>query len=378
MFTFAYGHLSLEEMKIITDNLRKIEILAALSLLMTLMYHNWLPGHKVEFSGSYLLHFFADSLFNFVLILITWEANMRVNSWLDRGYKWEAHPIKRLSLQVSLNTVHSFLLMFTIISGYGFMLSLMIPESVRRAQVSGAYPVIRNSIYLLLVILLLYQVTYISFYFFRQWSSALVEKERLRRENISAQLLALQAQVNPHFLFNSLSSLVSLIEADKEQAVEFVQELASVYRYLLQQKGETLVKVCDEMEFIRSYIYLHKVRCGENLRTEINIDKKYSSYLIPPQTLQILAENAIKHNIVSSSKPLTLKFYTGENMQLYVENNLQKKISTQKHTGLGLKNISERYGLLGRMNIKIEDTNGIYRVSIPMIKPEEWNESTDY
>ncbi|MCU7496151.1 MAG: histidine kinase [Ignavibacteria bacterium] len=365
-------------MKIITDNLRKIEILAALSLLMTLMYHNWLPGHKVEFSGSYLLHFFADSLFNFVLILITWEANMRVNSWLDRGYKWEAHPIKRLSLQVSLNTVHSFLLMFTIISGYGFMLSLMIPESVRRAQVSGAYPVIRNSIYLLLVILLLYQVTYISFYFFRQWSSALVEKERLRRENISAQLLALQAQVNPHFLFNSLSSLVSLIEADKEQAVEFVQELASVYRYLLQQKGETLVKVCDEMEFIRSYIYLHKVRCGENLRTEINIDKKYSSYLIPPQTLQILAENAIKHNIVSSSKPLTLKFYTGENMQLYVENNLQKKISTQKHTGLGLKNISERYGLLGRMNIKIEDTNGIYRVSIPMIKPEEWNESTDY
>ncbi|MGE5429892.1 MAG: sensor histidine kinase [Syntrophomonadaceae bacterium] len=365
-------------MKIIKDNLRKIEILSGLALVMTLVYHNFLPGHKVEFSGSYMLHFIADSLFNFIMLLITWEANLMVNSWLDKHYKWEISPVKRLSLQIGLNTVHSFLLMFIIIAGYSFILSLLLPEAVRKAQVSGAYPVIKNLIYVFIAIFLLYQAAYISFYFFRQWSQALVEKERLGKENISSQLQALQAQVNPHFLFNSLSSLISLIEADKDLAVQFVQELADVYRYLLQQKNEALVKVCDEMKFINSFIYLHRARCGENLKTEIIIGQKFSSYLIPPQTLQILTENAIKHNIISASRPLTIRYYTDENANLIVENNLQKKISAQNNTGLGLNNISERYRLLGRRNIKIEDTNGIFRVTVPMIKPEGWNESTDY
>lgn len=365
-------------MKIIKNNLRKIEILSILSLVMTLVYHNFLPGHKVEFSGSYLLHFMADSLFNFIMLLITLEANLKVNSWLDKHFKWETGPVKRLSLQIGLNTVHSFLLMFIIISGYSFMLSLLLPEAVRKAQVSGAYPVIRNLVYVFIVIFLLYQVAYISYYFFRQWSNALLEKERLQKENISSQLQALQAQVNPHFLFNSLSSLISLIEADKDLAVEFVQELSDVYRYLLQQKNETLVKVCDEMKFINSFIYLHKARCGENLKTEINIDHKFSNYLIPPHTLQILTENAIKHNVISGSRPLTIKIYTDGNENITVENNLQKKISSQKNTGLGLENISERYRLLGRRNIKIEDAPGIFRVTVPVIKPEDWDESTDY
>lgn len=365
-------------MKIIKNNLRKIEILIALSLVFTLIYHNFLPGHKVEFSGSYLLHFTADTLFNFIMLLITLEANLRVNSWLDRRWKWEEAPVKRLSLQIGLNTVHSFLLMFIIISGYSFMLSLLLPEAVRKAQVSGAYPAIKNLVYVFIVIFLLYQVAYITFYFFRQWSHALVEKERLEKENISSQLQALQAQVNPHFLFNSLSSLVSLIETDKGLAIQFVQELSDVYRYLLQQKSERLVHVCDELKFINSFIYLHKARCGESLKAEIRIDGKFGNYLIPPQTLQILAENAIKHNIISQSRPLTIKLYTGGGSSIVVENNLQKKISTQRHTGLGLENIRERYRLLGRKNIKVEDEGGIFRVTVPMIKPEGLNESTDY
>lgn len=364
-------------MRLLRNNLRKIEILIGLSLITTLIYHNWLPGHKVEFSGSYLLHFIADSIFNCFLLLITWEANLRVNSWLDRYYKWETSPVKRLALQIGLNTVHSFLLMFIIIAGYSLILSFLLPEAVRSAQESGAYPVIKNSIYIFIAIFLLYQVTYISFYFFRQWSNTLVESERLKRENLSSRLQALQAQVNPHFLFNSLSSLVSLIEADKNLAIEFVQELANAYRYLLQQKSEPLVKLCDEMKFINSFLYLHKARYGENLRAEIKIDRKYNGYMIPPQTLQILVENAIKHNIISAARPLTIKFYNDDNRNLVVENNLQKKVSPQQHTGIGLKNIMERYKLIGRENIKIEDTNNIYRVTVPMIKQEEWNESTD-
>lgn len=362
-------------MKLIKNNLRKIEILSGLAVLFTVIYHNWLPGHKVNFSGSYLLHFTADTVFNFFLLFITWEANMRVNSWLDRKFKWETAPVKRLILQISLNTMHSFVLMFIIIAGYSFTLSLLLPEAVRTSQTSGAYPVIKNSVYIFLVIFLLYQVTYISFYFFRQWSNTLVESERLKRENISSQLQALQAQVNPHFLFNSLSSLVSLIEADKDLAVDFVQELANVYRYLLQQKSEPLVRICDEMQFINSFLYLHKARCGSNLKEEISIGRKYYDYMLPPQTLQILVENAIKHNIISNSKPLTIKIYDQDGC-LVVENNLQKKVTPQPHTGTGLNNIMERYRLLGRMNIRIEETADIYRAAVPMIKPEGNDESS--
>lgn len=362
--------------KILRENSKKYMVLMVLSVVITFGYHNWLPGHKVEFSNSYVLHFIADTLFGFVLFLITWEANLRVNLWLDRYLKWEHSPVKRLILQITLNTVHTFLLMVLIISTYTFALTFLIPAPVRDAQ-AVAYPVLQRSLYAFVAILVVYQIIYISFYFFRQWSNTLVESERLKRENLSSQLQALQVQVNPHFLFNSLSSLVSLIEEDKVLAVEFVQELASVYRYLLQQKTESLIKICEELNFIRSFIYLHKARCGDNLKAEIKIDKEYMNYLVPPQTLQILVENAIKHNIISGSRPLTIKIYNNNDRHLIVENNLQKKISDHKHTETGLSNIADRYRLLSRQDIKIESNNGIFRVTVPMIRPDGNNESTD-
>lgn len=357
------------------NNIQKAAIFIGLALVITFIYHNWLPNHKIEFSGSYLLHFITDSIFTGFLLLITWEVNLRVNSWLDKYYKWEIHPFKRLAFQISLNTIHSFLLISIIVAAYSFILAQVLPKNVRDIQVSGAYPVLKNATLAFVIIFLLYQVTYIGVYFFRQWTNSLLESERLKRENLYSQLQALQVQVNPHFLFNSLSSLVSLIEEDKNLAIKFVEELANVYRYLLQQKNEHLVRVSDEMNFINSYIYLHKARCGNSLKAEINIDKRFSNYLLPPQTIQILVENAIKHNIISSAKPLTIRFYTNKDLYLTVENNLQKKISVQKGTGTGLQNIRERYQLLSKRNIQIEISDEIYKVAIPIINPEEVNES---
>ncbi|MGE5680119.1 MAG: sensor histidine kinase [Bacillota bacterium] len=364
-------------MKKAAKKYQKLIILASLSLIATFIYHNWLPNHKIEFSHSYLLHFLTDSFFTGVLFFITWEGNSRVALWLDRRFKWEENPVKRLLLQISLNTSHSFLLITASIVLYSFIISRFIPEHERLQQTSGAYPVLRSASYLLLALFLLYQVTYLGIYFFRQWSNSLLESERLKRENLSSQLQALQVQVNPHFLFNSLSSLVSLIEEDKELAIEFVEELASVYRYLLQQKSEHLVSLCDEMKFIESYIYLHKARCGESLRTEIDIDNKFMDYLIPPQTVQILAENAIKHNIISMQKPLTIKVYVDKEGLLTVENNLQKKVSTLKHTGTGLKNITDRYRLLGKDAIRVRESESIFQVKVPLINYREADESFD-
>ena len=231
--------------------------------------------------------------------------------------------------------------------------------------------------YLFLFTFLFYQAVYIGVYFFKQWSNSLVEAERLKRENLHSQLHALQNQINPHFLFNNLNSLISLITEDRNCAIEFVQELANVYRYLLKQQDEHLTRIIDELKFINSYIFLQQIRSGNNLITEINFDKKFNDYFIAPQTIQILVENAIKHNIISAEKPLMIKIYnTGE--CIVVENNLQKKLSTQPQTGIGLQNIIDRYKILGYKSISVDQSNNHFRVTIPMISPGELNESINY
>src|SRR5207302_10574389 len=134
-------------------------------------------------------------------------------------------------------------------------------------------------------------------------------------------------QINPHFLFNSLSSLSSLIADDHKRAEKFVDELASVYRYLLQTNEKELTTLAKELEFINAYFHLLKTRFSDGIQMELNVDNKYDDFLLPPLTLQILLENAVKHNVILPDKPLIIKVYTDEADNLIVLNNLQKKNS---------------------------------------------------
>lgn len=357
-------------MNFLREHFPKLAVLISMSLAITFGYHNLIPGHKVEFNGSYLLHFMMDTVITSILLSIVIESNVKINNFFDCFYKWEKYPVKRLLSQIISNSLASSVFILLSVMLYSFILSVLYPEVVSEQNVKSTGEVFRNAVIIFVSVLLLYQFAYIALYFFRQWTKSLVEAESLKRENLSSQLQALQVQVNPHFLFNSLSSLASLIGEDRELATKFVEELASVYRYLLQQKNEPLVKISEEMMFIRSYIYLHKSRCGNGLSTEISIDKNDEVKLIPPQTIQMLVENAIKHNITSSGKPLFIKIYT-KGSHLIVENNLQLKLSHQKKTGTGLQNIRDRYKLLCSKEISIESSEQIFRVSVPMLDREE-------
>ncbi|MGE5497200.1 MAG: sensor histidine kinase [Syntrophothermus sp.] len=357
-------------MHFLREHYPKLAVLISMSLAITFGYHNLIPGHKVEFNGSYLLHFMMDTVITGVLLFIVIESNVKINNFFDRFYKWDKYPVKRLLSQIVSNSLVSSLLIILSVMFYSFMLSVFYPAVVSQQNVKSTGEVFKNAAIMFVSILLLYQFAYIALYFFRQWTKSLVEAESLKRENLSSQLQALQVQVNPHFLFNSLSSLASLINEDGELATKFVEELAGVYRYLLQQKNEPLVRISEEMQFISSYIYLHKSRCGNGLNAEIMVNKKDEEKLIPPQTIQILVENAIKHNITSSGRPLFIKIYT-KGGSLIVENNLQLKLSQQKKTGTGLQNIRDRYKLLCSKEISIESSDRIFRVSVPMLGREE-------
>lgn len=207
---------------------------------------------------------------------------------------------------------------------------------------------------------------YESIYFMYELRHSVEETEKLKRENLAAQLNALRTQVNPHFLFNNLNTLSSLIPENPEHAVDFVQELSKVYRHILEVKDEKCISLKDELEVLNAYTFLLKTRFDKNLQVNINIPPEKMEQKIVPLSLQILMENAIKHNIVSSDKPLYIEVFT-ENGSLVVSNNLQMKKQVNESTGIGLDNIRNRYKLLSDKQVKVTESETNFTVSIPLI-----------
>lgn len=220
---------------------------------------------------------------------------------------------------------------------------------------------------------------YIGIYFFRQWEKSQFESEDMKRRHLQLQLEALKNQVNPHFLFNSLNALTTLIHEDQNLAVDFVQRIASVYRYVLQSKDRQLVELREEINFINAFFFLQRIRFGENLSTSITIPENCYSFYIAPLTIQMLVENAIKHNVISSEKPLQIEIYAEGDCILAVKNNLQKKITTKNSMGIGLANITKQYEILGSSKkVEILNSDSCFIVKIPLFKEKKKYESTDY
>jgi two-component system, LytTR family, sensor kinase len=205
-------------------------------------------------------------------------------------------------------------------------------------------------------------------YLYRRWQVSFAEAQELKKINLQSQLDSLKTQINPHFLFNNLNSLSSLITIDAQQAELFLDELSSVYRYLLQQNNRDLCPLSDELQFINAYFHLLKTRHGDGIFMETNVETQYLKHLIPPLTLQLLFENAIKHNIISASQPLTIRLYTRDG-SLYVENNLQKKRVGVQSNQIGLQNIIMKYKLLARSSVEIHHDDEKFRVAMPLITP---------
>ena len=186
------------------------------------------------------------------------------------------------------------------------------------------------------------------------------ENEFLKRENLNARHEALKQQVNPHFLFNSLNTLKSLIKRDAVNAADFTSELSSVYRYMLLHQDKKVVIVRDEIEFSKSYVYLLKIRFGEAIHTKIEVEEEFLDSLMPPNTLQLLIENAVKHNALSIKKPLFISISNTKSF-LIVENNFQPKAVKTMSSNLGLDNIRSRYQLLNGTEVIIKQRRTAFR-----------------
>jgi len=204
-------------------------------------------------------------------------------------------------------------------------------------------------------------------YYMTAFGKAEKEKEKLKRENIESQLEILKNQVQPHFLFNSLNTLASIIPEEPETAVKYVQNLSKVYRYILEIKDKKLIPVYEEMKCVQAYLFMLETRFGGNLRCNVVLENIEENHHIIPLSIQMLVENAVKHNIISTKKPLTISI-TSEGAELKVCNNLQLKKEEVMSTGTGLKNIANRYEITAGKKVMVQEDLENFSVHIPLIE----------
>lgn len=215
----------------------------------------------------------------------------------------------------------------------------------------------------IVVVTLLYECTF----FFWAWRTNVQKTESLARENVQSQLEALKNQLDPHFLFNSLNTLASLIEDENLPAHTYLEQLADVYRYVLVSRDKNVVTLEEEMAFLDAYIYLNKTRYRENLQVEMDITPEAYHRHVAPLSLQLLVENAIKHNVVSKENPLKIKIWQEQDF-LSIENNLQQKKTFEKSTKVGLQNIVNRYRLLTVNPVEVWQNEWSFKVKIPLLE----------
>lgn len=220
--------------------------------------------------------------------------------------------------------------------------------------------------YTSLIITIVASLFFHAFYFYQELQKNKIKEQKVIAGTASAKFDALKNQLDPHFLFNSLNVLTSLIDENPESAQKFTTALSKVYRYVLEQKNKDLVTVDEELEFAKTYMSLLKMRFEDSIIFEIPEQASNPESKVVPLSLQLLLENAVKHNMVTSSKPLHIKIYETNNL-LVVENNLQPKQIVKKSSGVGLDNIKQRYELLTDRKVNINQQAESFAVAIPML-----------
>jgi two-component system, LytTR family, sensor kinase len=296
----------------------------------------------------------------FIIGIFSWYSHVYYDMLMERKYPRLDQSFKRISrkaLVVVFIMPPSVLLIFFLYDYFhifGYELSRW---DLIQGQLLG------------LCINLVFETLYESDYMLNKYRETVMEKKSLRQLSLQQEFDTLKGQVNPHFLFNCFNTLSSLIAEDKDKADVFLNELSKVYRYLLRNNEDGLSTVENEIRFIESYYRLLQTRHGEAVQLNIEIDKRYGSYLLPSLTLQLLVENVVKHNVLSKNKPLVIDIFTTAGNKLVVNNNLQRRSVKAPSNKVGLENIKAKYALLDQKGFQVLEDKNNFTVVLPLI----WN-----
>lgn len=310
------------------------------------------------------------ALLTIVLVTVMiWEGNRLVKPWFRKKFLTGRNNTRFLAFFFIAGNIiavlAAILSVYTVgVLAYGY------------SWEQNQNPLKLNVIYATLINLFLHLVNAILF-FFREYRQKWSEAEELRRNSEQAQLQLIRSQINPHFLFNNLNVLSGMLIRDNPEANRFIEEFSKVYRYILGNQQKELVELKDELEFIEPYLFLLRKRFEEGLDVHIRINDEYRKNYVVPAALQLLVENAIKHNIVSRQKPLRIDIQATETGSLVVRNNLQPRKVKEPSTKIGLQNIRKRYELISGRDVMVKDTGEVFEVTLPLLRLNGTYESSD-
>jgi two-component system, LytTR family, sensor kinase len=302
---------------------------------------------------------FFDDVFVTIIIatVVIFEGNLRIDTWLGQKYSWTNLPQKRIITQFLSSLIYTVFLLYILM----FVIHVM---------KSGKYELVNPKMRQVLIpatfVTIAVLAIDIGYQFFKAWKQSLIEVEKYKTESAIAQLQNLKNQLNPHFLFNNLSVLSSLVYQNQDKAVDFINELSKVYRYVLENKNAELVSLQEELNFLAHYIYLLKIRFGSSISFEIRVDEEDKNSLIPPMCLQMLVENTIQHNETSQLNPLNVSIFTEKN-RLIVSNPIQPRSDKSESSQTGIKNMKFRYQFFTDDKIEVINEEKVFRVVLPLI-----------
>ncbi|WP_158538585.1 sensor histidine kinase [Chitinophaga skermanii] len=320
-----------------------------MAVLFTFVY-----SMDIRSTKHLLLVLFVTSYY----VFIAWESTRLIVVWARKKYPSAQSSTSRLRFMGLMIVVGSLIVGFV-----NFWVTWWVGFYENFSYWSLPFLMGMNIFYSAII-----AAVYEALYYFEQWKIAFRESEQLKKLNILSQFNSLKSQVNPHFLFNSLNSLSSLIQTNPDRAELFVEEMSVVYRYLLKNNYQGLTTLEHEITFLHSYIHMLKTRFGDGLQITLNINEDYHGYFLPPLALQMLLENAVKHNIVSKNTPLKVDIYTDDHAVLHVTNNLQKRHKIAHSEKTGLSNIIAHYKLTGQEGLYIAEEEHAFVIRLPLIK----------
>lgn len=305
-----------------------------------------------NYSGDLLVFLWAGSNWLFL-----WKGNEYLVRVVDYYYSWLYSPGKRFLAGTAIMLIYTITIGIAI---YIFFFGFILGRDFMDQLINNFLDFIIWPIGITSFIMMISH----SRAFLKSWRQSAINAEKLKQENIESKYESLKNQVNPHFLFNSLNVLTSLVYEDQDKAVSFIRKMSDVYRYVLVHKEQELIPLSDELKFMDNYTYLQKIRFDDNLIVNIKKDENAKGW-VPPLAIQLLVENAIKHNTVSEAYPLIVNVTIGDD-QIEISNIIREKLSKDS-TGIGLNNLKERYRYLSDRAVTIENDGHVFKVTLPLL-----------
>jgi sensor histidine kinase YesM len=340
--------------------LLKFLIGLAISIQVIVITYNHFSGYYVlDGFEHFLLRLFRGTLLGLAAGFLIVYPDLFIIQHLSNIAPWSKKILKRIFIQIGF----SVLIAVIVSTAITFFANWLNPYT---ENFTG---VLINNALIYSVVNILVMAIMEGWNYFNESRQAKQKAETLQEELAQIKFEVLKSQINPHFMFNSLNVLSGLINKDTRKAQQFIDEFSHIYRYVLETIEQPVTTLGKELDFMRSYLFLQQIRYGKNLTFSVNIPSEFLRFVLPPLSLQVVLENAIKHNIVNELKPLGIEIYNDKNV-LVVKNNIQPKISSGMSTGLGLKNLVKRYTLICKLEPEFYVDASHYIAKLPLIETE--------